>query len=259
MKKIIIFFIFFVSAGSFYAQNTVSISGQVTDFEGNPIDSSVVQLLSRGFEVINKTYSDKNGYYKLENVDKGKYMAMYVIRPKEYPRQNAVPEKDMRLEFWAWNIIADKDLAINPRYQKLELYGTTVFEIYGGYKGLFVYFRPMSLTKNLSYGKGVYLDKNEAEKKANISVKPEYLDVKIFADEELLKINSVQPIEEFIGDEKSVTGYIVQVDIPKINPANPYVIFRVEAENKEYREKGENLYFYELPIFRDKLNEERGE
>ncbi|MFV0467415.1 MAG: carboxypeptidase-like regulatory domain-containing protein, partial [Dysgonomonas sp.] len=97
MKKIILFFLFFVSAGTFYAQNTVSISGQVTDFEGNPIDSSVVQLLSRGFEVINKTYSDKNGYYKLENVDKGKYMAMYVIRPKEYPRQNAVPEKDMRL------------------------------------------------------------------------------------------------------------------------------------------------------------------
>ncbi|MDR0732925.1 MAG: hypothetical protein LBF08_02515 [Dysgonamonadaceae bacterium] len=34
------------------------------------------------------------------------------------------------MEFWAWNVIADTDLTINHR---LELYGTTIFRIEGGY------------------------------------------------------------------------------------------------------------------------------
>lgn len=226
MKRILSILLFCtIAISNSYAQESISISGQVTDFEGNAIDSSVVQLLSRNFDVIKETYSDKDGYYKLEDVEKGKYTAMYVIRPKEYPRRNAISEKDMRLEFWAWNIIADRDLTINPRYQKLELYGTTVFETFGGYKGLFVYFRPMSLTKSLLYGKDIYLNKKEAEKVTNVSVKPEHLDVKIFADEELLKINTIQPIEEFGGEgNTSITGYIVQVDLPKIKPLKPYVI-----------------------------------
>ncbi|MDR3339570.1 MAG: carboxypeptidase-like regulatory domain-containing protein [Candidatus Symbiothrix sp.] len=100
--------------------NTITISGQVSDFEGNPIDSSVVQLMHQNFSVAGETYTDKFGNYTLRDVEKGQYMAIYVIRPKEYPRANAVSEEDMRLEFWAWNVIVDKDLTINPRYHRLE-------------------------------------------------------------------------------------------------------------------------------------------
>jgi len=71
------------------------------------------------------------------------------------------------------------------------------------------------------------------------------LDVKVFLDDILLKINSITPVEEYLGT-MSITGYIVQVDAPKEKPAKPYVIFRIEAENKEFNEKGENIYFYEI-------------
>ncbi len=231
--------------------NTIIISGKVTDFNGNPIDSSVVQILHRNFSVAYETYTDKNGNYILKNIPNGIYMAMYVIRPKEYPRRNAVPKDKMRLEYWAWNIIADKDLIINPRYDKLELYGTTAFEVYGGRPGLFIYFRPMSLTKYLSYTESTFLDKSKSEKEADISVKPENLDIKIYADDELLKINSIQTIQEYTGEDKlPMIGYIVQVDIPKTKPQNPYVIIKVVAENKEYNEKGENIFFYEFDKFK---------
>lgn len=178
-------------------------------------------------------------------------MAIYAIRPKEYPRQDAVPDDDKRLEFWAWNVIADRDLTINPRYHRLELYGTNVFKVEGGYNGMMVYIRPMSVSKMLTYSKDIVLDKTKAEKVTNISVKPEHFEVKVFIDEKPAKINSIQPVEEFGGEGKTtITGYIIQVDSPKEKTDKPYYIFRIEATNTELNEKGENVYFYEIKNYK---------
>lgn len=229
-------------------KETVTISGKVTDFNNLPIDSSVVQLVGTDFNRLYEVYTDKNGDYLME-VEKGDYLAMFAMRLKEYPRENAVPEADMRLEFWGWNVIADRDLVINPRYNRLELYGTTVFKTFGGYNGFFIYFRPMSLTKYISYSKEMYLDKEAMEKKADISVKKENLKVNVYADDEPLKVNSIQEVEEFVGDNTMI-AYLVQVDAPTKETDRPYIIFRIEAENTEYSEKGENIYFYEKKGFK---------
>ena len=232
MKQFLLSSLIFILGLHVFAKNgdTITISGQVTDFDNNPIDSCLVALYHEDFSTAYETYSDKTGHYLLNGVEKGHYLCMFALCLKEYPRENAVPEEDMRLEFWAWNVIADRDLIINPRYQKLELYGTNVFKVAGGYPCFFVYFRPMSVTNYIN--------------NIDVSVRPEHLDVKIFADNELLKINSITPVEEY-GGTMSITGYIVQVDAPKDKPDKPYIIFRIEAENKEFNEKGENLYFYE--------------
>lgn len=231
-------------------EKTITISGIVTDFNNQPIDSSIVQIKHSDFTNLYETYTDKNGYYAIE-VEKGNYMALFAMRPKEYPRANAIPEAEMRLEYWAWNIVADRDLEINPRYDKLELYGTTVFNNFGGYNGFFIFFRPMSVTKYISYSKEMYLNKGEMEKIADISIKPEHLKVNVYADDELLKINSIQAIEEFGGENNiTITAYIVQVDAPTNKTDKPYIIFRVEAENTEHHEKGENIYFYEKKKFK---------
>ena len=152
IKQLSFFFLMFILGVNLSAQNrnTITISGQVADFDGNPIDSSVVRLLHKDFSIAYETYSNKTGHYTLENIEKGKYMALYVMRPKEYPQENAVKEEDMRLEFWAWNVIADKDLEINPRYHRLELYGFQVFEVLGGSPYLMAYVRPMSLGKYIA-------------------------------------------------------------------------------------------------------------
>lgn len=250
----LIFFGIFVSCNKSRQSeisNTITITGKVTDFDGNPIDSSIVKILHQDFSSAYETYTDHSGYYKLKNIEKGRYMAMYVLRPKEYPRNNEVPKEDMRLEYWGWNIIADSDMVINPRYHKLELYGTTVFDVYGGQPGLFIYFRPMSLTKYLSYSDSIYINKERAGRVADISVKPENLKVEIFADDELLKINSIQAIKEYTGENNvAITGYIVQTNVPKAKSDKPYRVIRVVAENKEFSEKGENLCFYEIKAFK---------
>ena len=256
MNKKIFFLVYILSCISIFieAQETIKISGRVTDFNNNPIDSCSI-FLSSNFKDLHTTYTDKDGYYSLDSVQKGKYTSLCALRMKEYPRANAVAEEDMRLEFWAWNIIADQDLTINPRYNKLELYGTTAFEIFGGYPGLFIYFRPMSVTKVIRSEKENYSDKKKMEKQnIDISVKSEFLNVNIFADDEPLKINSVQPIQEYVGDGNCMTSYLIQVDKPKIKTEKPYRIIKVQAENKEFNELGENWYFYEMPRFKNSLD-----
>lgn len=256
MKKIYLFFLLFTVLGiSIYAQETVTISGRVTDFDGNPIDSCWVGLHYSNFTTAYETYSDKDGYYSLDNVKRGRYLNLYALRLKEYPRRNQVPDEDKRLEFWAWNVIADRDLTINPRYHRLELYGTNAFKVEGGYNGLFIYTRPMSTGKLLTYSKEVLLDKAKAEKEADISVKPEFFKVKVFFDDQEVVVNSVQPVQEYVGKENpSMRAFIIQTDLPKAKTDKPYVVIKVVAENLEYNEKGENIFFYEIKDYEKPLN-----
>ena len=243
-------FLFFLLSGISFAalgqDDTVTISGRVTDFDGNPIDSAVVLLTHANFDTAFETYSDPDGYYTLSGVKKGRYATMYALRNEEYPRENAVPKADMRLEFWGWNIIADRDMTIDARYHKLELYGTTVFEQHGGYPAMFIYTRPMSVTRYISYDE-LFLDKAQMEgNDTDISVLPEYFDVEVFADGEPLEVYSVQPVEEYVGETAHQFGYLIQTSRPKQRTDKPYIVFRVVATNREYDEKGENIYFYEL-------------
>ena len=248
MKTLSIAFCILIFVSYLRAQDreTVSISGRVTDFNGIPIDSALVQLKHADFSEAYSTYSDKDGKYTLSNVKKGKYMAMYVIRPKEYPRRNAVDPEDMRLEYWAWNVIADTDLVINPRYHRMELYGLTAFRVPGSGSGLMVYVRPMSLGKLLKYSDSVYTNKERINKEADVSVLPENFRVKAFIDDEPVKINSIQSINEYVGENKPpLIGYMLHLDIRK-RPEKPYVIIRVEGTNLEYNERAESIYFYEI-------------
>lgn len=217
----------------------VEISGQVTDFEGNPIDSAIVQLKHRNFSKAYSTYSDANGNYKLKNVKKGTYMGMYVIRPKEYPRENAVPQEDMRLEFWAWNVIADNDLTINPRYGRLELYGLDAFIVKGAGTGIFLYVRPMSLGKFLKY---------ETDEIVDINVYPEYFNAEVFVNDEPVKINSIQKVEELAATENrsAVIGYLINIDYNISKKHKKPLKIRVVGENTELNEKGENICFFKI-------------
>lgn len=250
--RLFLLILFVVGISNIYSQEFVTISGRVTDFDGNPIDSCWIGLNYSDFSPAYQTYSDKDGYYSLENVKKGKYKSFYALRPKEYPRRDAVADDDKRLEFWAWNVIADRDLTINPRYHRLELYGTNAFKVEGGYNGLFIYTRPMSVGKLLTYSKELQLNKAKAEKEMDVSVKPEFFRVKVYIDDKEAVINSVQRVQEYVGkDNPSMGAYIIQTELPKEKSDKPYRIIRVVGENLEHNEMGENIYFYEVKNYEE--------
>lgn len=220
----------------------ITITGQVTDYDNQPIAGCAVRLVYSDFGVGYEVYTDENGYYKMNNVKKGVYLGLFALRLNDYPVMKAVPEDDMRLEFWAWNVIASQDMVINPKYHKLELYGTTVFETASSY---IIYTRPMSL--------GSFLKVGELKQFDLLSPSLRDIEFYVYADNIPLKIHSVNQVEEYAGEEsKSLRAFVLNVE-KNINTTDlPYIVFRVKAYNKEYNELGENYYFYKKHTYMSK-------
>ena len=132
-KLILLFILFFLySAGYAQQRDSITIRGQVTDYNGQPIDSCSIFWQSPSFDDIKQAITDKNGYYTTR-IPKGKYQSMGAINMSTYPHtlKPGLAEKDQRLEFWAWNFIADRDTTLNIRYHRMEVYGLRIFHIPG--------------------------------------------------------------------------------------------------------------------------------
>ncbi|PKQ67177.1 hypothetical protein BZG01_08760 [Labilibaculum manganireducens] len=220
-------------------KDSITISGIVTDFEGNAKDSAFLEIKGRNFgkESMYETYTNSDGRYSLK-VKKGKYLALASMKLCEYPKSNSLlsPE-DMRLEFWAWNVIAEEDMELNIHYHRLEIYGVTVFKIEGASPGYTIYCRPMSLSKYFSSPKSAidYTD---------LCADPDLLDVKVTINEVPVKINMKQKVKEYISDG-ICNGYLLHVDAPKELSKKGYDIFRIEMTDLENGDKGEAVYFKE--------------
>lgn len=87
---------------------TVKIFGRVTDFKGQAIEVATVELKDSRFNDVATTNSGPDGRYSLA-IPKGHYMALTAV--KGYQVQS--------LEYWAWNVPADRDIEIDPRFDRL--------------------------------------------------------------------------------------------------------------------------------------------
>lgn len=121
---------------------TFVISGNVSDFHGNPIEGATIRLKNRAFENLYETVSNERGNYSMA-VKEGDYYCLYAIKLSEY-RVN-------RLEYWAWDVPVHSDMVIDPRYDRMEIYGINAFEPQVTPQETYMlYFRPMSLRKTLA-------------------------------------------------------------------------------------------------------------
>ena len=119
-KKILLILIILIFFNNLiFTQEMVRIYGRVTDFFNNPVDSALVLIKNKNFENLYEGISDKNGYFSIY-VPKNIYYCIYVIKPEEYGKS--------KLEYWAWNVPAYEDLNINPKYDRMEIYGINAFE-----------------------------------------------------------------------------------------------------------------------------------
>lgn len=226
------------------------VSGKVTDFNGQPLDSVTIRLRNKAFENIYETLSDKEGNYSLK-VKEGDYYNLYAIKLPEY-RVN-------RLEYWTWNVPVHSNITINPQYDRMEIYGINVFEPQVTPQETYmIYFRPMSLTKSLqlvseqninnkkfeTVGKTESL-LNESDKTINMSpdsISPEELLIEINGvKSEILEINKIR---EYARGFK-MYGYVVQVRKPEYtkNIDSEYDLISVVLNSKETNEIGKGEAF----------------
>lgn len=84
-KLILLFILFFLySAGYAQQRDSITIRGQVTDYNGQPIDSCSIFWQSPSFDDIKQAITDKNGYYTTR-IPKGKYQSMGAINMSTLP------------------------------------------------------------------------------------------------------------------------------------------------------------------------------
>lgn len=217
--------------------DSITISGIVTDFNGNPVDSAFVELKQSDFQTAYETLTDNMGRYSLK-VLKGKYLALASLKLSEYPIGGSILPKDkQRLEFWAWNVIAEEDLNIDIKYHRLEVYGVNVFRIQGATPGFSIYCRPMSLTRGFS----------EPDKELNfidLCPPPEELDVKVKINEAPVNVNLKQKVKEYVVSGVCY-GYLLHVNLPIEQTSRNYDIFHIEMTDLKNGDKGEAVSFRE--------------
>jgi hypothetical protein len=206
MRTTITTLILFLLFSGLKSQEKVRLHGQVTDFQGNPIDSVSIRLKNKQFENLYETLSDKDGKFSLQ-VEKDNYYCLYAIKLSDYNKT--------KLEYWAWNVPVFNDLEINPQYDRMEIYGVNVFEPQvTPHETYRIYFRPMSLIKNSC--------KIKIEKGDTLNIAPEA----ITPNELEIKINGIKT--EVVGINKVTEyargNYLYGYDVQIIKPQNKSVL-----------------------------------
>ena len=216
------------------APGTVTISGRVMDFKGQPIEGASVELKDSRFETVAKAVSGKDGRYSLA-ASKGQYMALLAV--KDYQVKF--------LEYWAWAVPAERDLEINPRFDRLEVYAINAWRPQGAYPSYQIYFRPMSLTrviKKVTEAGGM----ENLGKFPLLDIAPELAakDILVRIDEQPVKILKVNKVREAAGPNQDMIGYVIQTDLPGKETAAEYSLITITLTDVETNEMGEGAVFF---------------
>ena len=248
-------------------QDSVTISGRVTDYDGQPIDSASVWWQNPQFNDVVEVVTGKDGHYTAR-VPKGKYQSVASIYFPSYAHiamKSGLPEAEHRLEFWAWDFIADRDTTLNIRYNRMEAYGLRAFRIPGAMPTYQIYVRPMSLTRfyqwmekakpeSILHGETLGDIKQESQskdaKESQWAPRPEQLKVTVWIDGEEVPVLMKQEIKEYFDAKEYANAYLLTMDLPKHPKAGlPYRVFKVELEDLENGDRGEGLYYMEKEIY----------
>jgi len=235
MRTILCSLLLLVINGAVDAQtirNPMIISGIVRDFEGRPIDSATVMLDDRSFTPVAQAVTDSTGGFSMK-VEKKRYYALAAIRLGDYVKS--------RLEYWAWNILPADSLTINPCYHRLEVYGMNAFVVQGaGRHVVFVYFRPMSLTRQKEWAS--LHDTAGAQMQVMCPILSAK-DIAVTIDDHPSNIVDLSEVKE----EKQtgfMRGYLVQCSLPQTKRPGPPSRIVLTVIDPENHDKGEGMLFW---------------
>jgi hypothetical protein len=218
------------------AKPKVTISGRVTNFDGQPIGGAQIMLKDDGFHDVATAASEKDGHYSLQ-APKGRYMALAAV--KDYQTKN--------LEYWAWNVPADRDLEINPRFHRIEVYAINAWRPQGAYPSYQIYFRPMSLTKVIKkVMEAGGMDKLQELPVIDIAPELETKDIKVSINDRSVAVLAVSRVREAAGPQQFMFGYLIQVALPEETSETEYSVITITLTDPATGDMGEGSLFIRL-------------
>ena len=177
-----------------------TFSGKVVDFDDKPF-AAAVMLYRYGFDdapFMMGAWADLNGRYTLR-VPGGCYNALYAD-DNTYGKSS--------LECWGWNIIADRDEAIDLKIGSGEVYSLNVGVSNGGMDTLFLTFRPMVYYKNEEYRTTVgEKDFHVVDIAPEISIE----DITVYVNGRKTEVVSLQKLYETAAGGWCMPMYVAQI------------------------------------------------
>jgi len=215
------------------------IFGHVRDFNGKPIEGADVELKTARFENAAATRSAADGSYSL-TVESGLYIALAAV--KDY--------RVRQLEYWAWNVPAFGEVEIDPRFDRLEVYGLNAWRPQGGFPSYEVYFRPMSLTMTVAaVTKAGGMDKLGDLPFIDIAPDLAAKDIAVKIDGESVEVLRVNKVHEASGPAQALFGYLIQTPLPKAPGSGDWITIEVTLTDPSTGEKGEGRLYLARPRY----------
>jgi hypothetical protein len=215
------------------------IFGTVRDFSGNPIEGADVEIKTARFENAAATRSAADGSFSL-TVETGMYIALAAV--KDY--------QVSKLEYWAWNVPAFGEVEINPRFDRLEVYGLNAWRPQGGFPSYQIYFRPMSLTMTIAaVTKAGGMDKLGGLSFIDIAPDLTAKDIAVRIDGESVEVLRVNKVQEAGGPAQALYGYLIQTPLPKAQGTGDWVTVDVTLSDPATGEKGEGRLYVARPRY----------
>ena len=219
---------------------TRTITGTMKDFKDHVIQDADVTILTNSASQIEddpiagkkkvwdtayQTKTDADGRFSL-TVSTEPYLALQAV--KGYATEN--------LEYWAWNLPANKDMTFDIHIQKLEVYGVHAWTVEEpGRRSVAAYFRPMSLSRL----------------KTGLTPPLNLGSVGVNVDGAQSKVLRMDRIEEVVtatqhGNEPkmpTVGAYVIQFERSEDAKSKPVNEIKITITDSENGDQGEASYF----------------
>lgn len=196
-----------------------TITGTLSDYNGNPLEHGEVILKGSGFKDLEKVHSNEKGNFVL-TAPKGEYVALYAV--KDY--------KTRFLEFWYWDLSLTRDYHLDIKIDGLEIYGMKAWR---SYSGAIIFFRPMSLQRYKQLGD------HPKDKPALIAPNLRHQDVKVTIDGQQTKIWELTKVKERIDSSAMyMDAYLMHVDDLRSDMKRPVQTICVDLVDNEIGERG---------------------
>jgi hypothetical protein len=146
------------------------------------------------------------------------------------------------LEYWAWNVPVTDTLELSPRIGGLELYALNAFRPQGAWPSLFVYFRPMSLSRYRADQERI----SEASEEEIVDIAPPLQTDNITVDINGSRVEVVclNPVREYVGEGNHMDACLVQVSLPDEFDSARHSRIDIALHDPETDERGEATTFW---------------
>lgn len=211
--------------------NIKKLYGTVKFYDNSPVKNPIVSVIGKDIVAI----GDKEGNFEIDICEKEKQIGIF---EKNYSKKT--------LESWLYNVDIKEDTRIDIKIDKLEVYNINMWE---GQMSDYIHFIPMSLTRANKIMEEGFESELELLSKEELWPKLDKTDIKLYADEDEVKILTFNEVDDFIGEfeDEIYTRPSYVISIPK-GYKDKVIKIEIESEfvsdSRGIVEKGEGYYFW---------------